>query len=619
MTESAIFPTFNARFSNLAAVGKGFVDSPFIETVAEPSHTAILGPRGSGKTTLLKMLTLPALRNWDAPEREAIVSKMNYLAVYVPASITWSADYRSFSTTRLNNDVERLITVSLFRHNALSSLLQTWQDASDTENNFSSLSKLSLRLSPTTLVELVKKLSKAWDLNPETATLDGLKGEIRSRLRLLQRMSVEAAIKKHDARSVLDGNDFLTRHFFDDATDFVDFLQTELNTELKLALCFDELEIAPEAISSTILKAPRSIDQRLLIKFSAAPYVSSRLAGGDPSIPMEQNDYKMVFLSSYSAGLTRQFSEALFRSIADRNGMPADPTVILGRSFTDDVDGAPQRYGDLGSHTKKFGALYRLDDSFKVYADQKKLSTKDLSQGSETRRAADVRKVLWPVLIREEFLFDPEDGRESRGRRIRSKSQVSDIYTGAGSIFAICEGNPRLLIGMLEPLIKDYASRQPDQAQSVRRSTQKAAVERTMASFFALLSTIPISQGYREIGSLIDLVDKIGMFFRQSVLGEEFNPDPVLSFHVDDKVEASIVDLVGRGVNLGAFITRTDTSERPFHLGEISGLKIRLSHIVAPRYRLPLIGGRTVNLSSILRKSREPTQSTLFDLFGEKI
>jgi hypothetical protein len=334
---------------------------------------------------------------------------------------------------------------------------------------------------------------------------------------------------------------------------------------------------------------------------------------------MEQNDYKMVFLSSYSAGLTRQFSEALFRSIADRNGMPTDPTVILGRSFTDDVDGAPQRYGDLGSHTKKFGALYRLDESFKVYADQKKLSTKDLSQGSETRRAADVRKVLWPVLIREEFLFDPEDGRENRGRRIRSKSQVSDIYTGAGSIFAICEGNPRLLIGMLEPLIKDYANRQPDQAQSVRRSTQKAAVERTMASFFALLSTIPISQGYREIGSLIDLVDKIGMFFRQSVLGEEFNPDPVLSFHVDDKVEASIVDLVGRGVNLGAFITRTDTSERPFHLGEISGLKIRLSHIVAPRYRLPLIGGRTVNLSSILRKSREPTQSTLFDLFGEKI
>jgi hypothetical protein len=616
MTESAIFPTFNARFSNLASVGKGFVDSPFIETVAESSHTAILGPRGSGKTTLLKMLTLPALRNWAAPEREAVISKMNYLAVYVPASITWSADYRSFSTAKLEDDVERLITVSLFRHNSLSALLQTWQDAADGSHQSA---ELSINVSSTAQVELVKKLAKAWDLNPETATLDGLKGEIRSRLRLLQRMSVEAGVKRLSAHSILDGNEFLTRHFFDDATDFVDLLQGELDRDLKLALCFDELEIAPEAISSTILKAPRSIDQRLLIKFSAAPYVSSRLAGGDPSIPMEQNDYQMVFLSSYSAGLTRQFSEALFCSIAEKNGMPADPTVILGKSFTDDVGGEPNRYSDLGSRTKKFAALYRLDESFRTYADQKKLSTKDLSQGPEARRAADVRKVLWPVLIREEFLFDPESGREGKGRRIRSKSQVSDIYTGAGSIFAICEGNPRLLIGMLEPLIKDYAARQPEHGQSVRRSTQKAAVERTMASFFALLSTIPISQGYREIGSLIDLVDKVGMFFRQSVLGEEFNPDPVLSFHVDDKVEASIVDLVGRGVNLGAFITRTDTSERPFHLGEISGLKIRLSHIVAPRYRLPLIGGRTVNLSSILRKVREPTQSTLFDLFGEKI
>lgn len=619
MSDAAIFPTFNARFSNLASVGKGFVDSPFLETVAESSHTAILGPRGSGKTTLLKMLTLPALRNWDAPERDAIASRMNYLAVYVPASITWSADYRSFSTTKLEEDVERLITVSLFRHNALSALLQTWQDATEEGEQEAGLSKFDLRSSRKVQVSHVKKLAKAWDLNPETATLDGLKGEIRSRLRLLQRMSVEAAVKRHDARTVLEGNDFLTRHFFDDATDFVDLLQAEINGDLKLALCFDELEIAPEAISSTILKAPRSIDQRLLIKFSAAPYVSSRLAGGDPSIPMEQNDYKLVFLSSYSAGLTRQFSEALFRSIAKKNGMPTDPTVVLGNSFTDDPDGAAQRYGDIGSRTKKFDALYRFDGSFKVYADQKQLSTKDLSQGSETKRAADVRKVLWPVLIREEFLFNPDGGREGKGRRIRSKSQVSDIYTGAGSIFAICEGNPRLLIGMLEPLIKDYAARQANEEHSVRRSAQKAAIERTMASFFALLSTIPISQGFREIGSLIDLVDKVGMFFRHSVLGEDFNPDPVLSFHVDEKVDPSIVDLVGRGVNLGAFITRTDTSERPFHLGEISGLKIRLSHIVAPRYRLPLIGGRTVNLSSILRKSREPTQSTLFDLFGEKI
>jgi energy-coupling factor transporter ATP-binding protein EcfA2 len=619
MIEAAIFPTFNARFSNLASVGKGFVDSPFFETVAEASHTAILGPRGSGKTTLLKMLTLPALRNWETSERNAIVSKMDYLAVYVPASITWSADYRSFSTTKLEDDVERLITVSLFRHNALSALLQTWEDASNGNGYSAELSHLTLSADRNVLVSQVRKLARAWDLHPETATLDGLKTEIRSRLKLLQRLSVEAAVKRIDASRVLEGNEFLTRHFFDDATDFIDIMQGEFNTDLKLALCFDELEIAPEAISSTILKAPRSIDQRLLIKFSAAPYVSSRLADGDPSIPMEQNDYKLVFLSSYSAGLTRQFSEALFRSIAEKSGMSSDPTIVLGRSFTDDSDGAPQRYSDIGSHTKKFAALYRRDHSFKVYADQKGLSTRDLSQGSEMRRAADVRKILWPVLIREEFLFDADRMRESKGRRIRSKSQVSDIYTGAGSIFAICEGNPRLLIGMLEPLVKDYAARQPTEAQSVRRSAQKAAIERTMASFFALLSTIPLSQGHREISSLIDLVDKVGMFFRNSVIGEVFNPDPVLSFHVDDKVDSSIVDLVGRGVNLGAFVTRTDTAERPFHLGEISGLKIRLSHIVAPRYRLPLIGGRTVNLSSILRRGKEPIQSTLFDLFGEKI
>src|SRR5688572_2784007 len=125
--------TFNARFLNPREVGQTFVVPPFLHDIAAPNNTAILGPRGSGKTTLLKMLTLPAPLGWSDPEREVLASRLNYLSIYIPSSLTWNADYRRFSGGHLSEDVGNLVSISLFRHNVLFSLLNTWVDAATSE------------------------------------------------------------------------------------------------------------------------------------------------------------------------------------------------------------------------------------------------------------------------------------------------------------------------------------------------------------------------------------------------------------------------------------------------------------------------------------------------------
>ena len=413
---------------------------------------------------------------------------------------------------------------------------------------------------------------------------------------------------------MIDKHPFLTRHFFDDAEEFADFVQEWLGPSIKLALCFDELEIAADRVATTVLRAPRSIDQRLLIKFSAAPYVAAALGSQDPNVPSAQNDFTLIFLSSYSVGQTRRFSQDMFGSLVRPVVGEVQPIAVFGKSFLD--EDSPYEKGS--PRVKKFELLRERDESFRAYAATHGIPDINLSEGTENRRAADVRKILWPVLIREEFLFQPERAsRHTRAtRRLRSRELVSDIYTGAESLFALCEGNPRWIMGLMAPLVAKF-SEDPER-RVIRRTDQKKAIVRMMEAFFALLSTIPNSSKERPVRSLLELVDRVGFYFRGSVLGKKFNADPVLSFYVDEAVSAEVTDLVGRGMNIGAFVTRTDAADQPYRVGEIKGLRLRLSHIFAPRFRLPLVAGRDVSLSTLLREPHVVEQGSLFDLFGER-
>jgi hypothetical protein len=636
MTDSGlgIFESFNARFVDAKQVGSTFVLSPFLEKAIAGENTAVLGPRGSGKTTLLKMLTVPALLNWSAPQRDQIAEGLSHLAVYVPYSLTWSADYRGFSQKPLSTEIDELLSISLFRHSVLLAFLDTWKQCSRIDLNHASvLAKFRLPIDPKAEAHLARHLSRLWELDIPISTVNGIKEGIARRVRHIQRLSVTANRSEVAAATLLERDAFLADHFLDDAAQFANFLNEHYGFNSRISLCFDELEIASDAIANAVLRAPRSIDQRFLVKFSAAPYVGAATALSGANVATQKNDFELLFLSSFSPSDTRDFSESLFGAIAKKHKAESDdPDIVLGSSVVDDVstlrtqrsESGKSRYSADGTYQRKFERLFQIDNSFRVFSTGAGLDVTDLSKGTENLRAASIRKIIWPVLVREEFLFKQEgvDPAEGQRRRLRSKDPVSDIYTGAGSLFAICEGNPRALIGVLEPMIKAFVEGDVASNGSVRRSMQKRVLDSLISSYFALLSTVPNSGNARGLSSLLDLVYSIGEYFRESVLGERFNPDPVLSFYVDDGISSPMRALIGKGVNIGAFVTANEASlsaGNVFKVGDIGGLKIRLSNIFAPRFRLPLAGGRTINLSTILHRSRRGSSDPVLELFGEKI
>ena len=178
--QPTLFQSFNARFSDPEAVGERFVPSPFLRAVASPNNTAILGPRGSGKTTLLKMLTLPALKKWNALERDDLAREINFLAVYIPANLTWSASYRSFAFDQMKADADDLLSTALFRHYALASLVQTWSDASnDAIQTDASLRRFHLSTAASEVPQ-IRRLAASWGIEAETSTRSGLRSALET-------------------------------------------------------------------------------------------------------------------------------------------------------------------------------------------------------------------------------------------------------------------------------------------------------------------------------------------------------------------------------------------------------------------------------------------------------
>jgi hypothetical protein len=81
------------------------------------------------------------------------------------------------------------------------------------------------------------------------------------------------------------------------------------------------------------------------------------------------------------------------------------------------------------------------------------------------------------------------------------------------------------------PMIEAYLE---GDGKPIKRSIQKELVEDLIGAYFALISTYPSSNAGFGLHSLLDMVYRIGNYFNASILGEEFNADPVTSFFVDE-------------------------------------------------------------------------------------
>jgi hypothetical protein len=380
----------------------------------------------------------------------------------------------------------------------------------------------------------------------------------------------------------------------------------------KWALLFDELELAPEWIQTELAESIRSTEPNLVFKLAINPFSPNAIPFGGADSAMPKQDFEQIALWHAEKRDAYPFCEELWSQMLRQNCIPyRSPREALGYSFFEpqEKDWRARRgtiYEPKSRMARLFLDLAREDKSFEAYIRKNGVHPDHWPQLDRNRRSADVRKVAPLVAVRS-FFRKEERSKASKGRSRKSLY----LYSGAESLFAITEGNPRWFIGVVSRLLLQWK----DQRLPIKRSIQAEEMEVMANTFSALLGTLPIPFHSPSRG-LLSILRTVGNRFHRSVVHEGFSDDPPLTFIVDSFMSGEALDVLATGLNAGAIVyvpegksTLTLTTRE-----SLRGKRFRMSYLLAPVYKLPIRLGRAVALSGVLKDEPLLTPQLSIDL-----
>lgn len=605
-----IFEAFNARNLTPEEVAKTFIPPSHFANLCLSSHTLVVGPRGSGKTTLLKMLQLPALRAWKHLNASEYRRNVSFIGVFVPADISWRKQHDALETKKVPIELANRLGLAAFTTHVLISLVEAMRGVNVAPlSQDSSLSHLNFIFDKSVEEEMVRLIEMNWRVRPPIRSLFGLQLGLRERLSWIGQIAskrLESSYKEDALSKEIESQDGLHIQFIDAVSFALDVFNNLVQApSLKWALLFDELEIAPAPLRKSLLESLRSTDQRLLFKLSLSPFSQEFTVLRDPQAPMPAHDFMTIPLWYSHKEEGYEFAETLLAAML--NAYHCENISSEGVFGTAQFESERSSETGLESYVpgsmqyQKFRLLSERDSGFREYLRRNKINIQKMHLMHDTERASQVRKVTSLITVRNAFRAEEGDPNDDSKKRVVIRSRKNPaIYTGASSLFAITEGNPRWFIGMIGPMVRQFA----ESHKTIPGHIQAKAIAIASNRFRALLSTIAVpGDGRERHRGVLDVLDQIGRYIFDRVVLDDFSPEPPTTFIVDSATPISIQKALGLAMNAGAIV---HIPEKPGELmiGEVQGKRFRLSYMLAPYYKLPITIGKARILSSILSSQK---------------
>jgi energy-coupling factor transporter ATP-binding protein EcfA2 len=612
-----LYDTFNARYFSFKDIADSFVVNNEYLELTKDSSMLLMGSRGCGKTTLLKMLTPAGLNYWDSIDSSQIKEDIKFRGIYIPSDIQWKNqfDYLIKNLKKKDKIVEIIIEF-LFSCNVNIALCKTFKAILDFEitDPKDQIKKEFL---------LSKGLIDVWKLESNIIpTLDNVETVILKRVK-----EVNSLIKKLIFFENFDDfEENVPNYVFDDFFDLVKLGSKvaedtlNFNDNKKWALCFDELEIVPKFLQIKLVSFLRSVDQKFIFKLTTTPLLDIE----NNEIDVTQgNDFGSVKLWVYDEESLKRwtkFSNILLKNKVEKKYSKGefDENDLFGNWSLDSLivnelnDLSQEDKDELGytskgrlfSGTSKYSLSYYLfkrlaivDSSFKEFISKRKLDPSEPFSKSRFIQKSVFYKYKVDALYR--LIF--------KGRSRRNPP----IHFGIPYIYDICDGNPRLLIGLLNEMLQV----EPSNSIMIPENRQSIIILRASEKFFNLLQNHPdstITINNFDFNLATDLIDRIGKFFFAKSVSQEFNKSCPTTFVVDEDVNAKIIGLLETALHLGA-IVYLDPVES-LSKTSVVNKRFRLSAFLTPKYKIPNRISSRVRLSVILSSSKESDiQTKIFE------
>ena len=588
---------YNARGLAPEVIADSFVAPRQFWEVSSQGNSVLVGPRGSGKTTLLRMLDPRSLERWIAtPEHEAPEgwAPPTYIGVFIPIDTAWVSSLANVSDESSSDEHDQLYLAiySLAAARCLVEIMR-WRVTEGKKRDAELL-----------IVNTVKESELACHLGDIFLAGINIRSLLELRIELSKRIaSLPGDWQMADASKRTRLVAGLQNPLASVAAACEVFNTLVDEPDRKWCLLCDELEIAPLPVRRLLFSGLRAVPSPLLLKMALTP--KEQLGAGESAEPpLPANDYEVVPLSypTREEGAPERerenFCLAMWRSLVSERGGDLAPKLDNPFKAFEDPIRMPRKDAISRSNEldRKFGRAFRSlavkDASFAYYLAQKEVDIDDLDKNSQDKRDAVIRKVRPIVEIREHNLRLSVDGRLTKIPRRTMK-----LYCGARRVFAVSEGHPRWLKYTLGAML----TRAVPSVPNVRLTDQSRELRYAVQRIDARLRALPV-----ECESAHDLVQAVGGYFSNQILGPEFRADPALSFIVDSAVSEGAQAAVAQALYLGALVPLQADVFHLFTRG-LEGRRFRLSNWLAPDFSLPLMTGKAINLSTILSGRNEIT------------
>ena len=577
---------FNARWMSPKDVALSFVPIPQFHRLTHSGHSVLLGPRGCGKTTLLKMLTRTAILTWDAKRKSQFdpnpIEYPQFEAIYIPSDVRWSYELRELSNEPgLDVRNAELIQRAMVTISFLTSAIEFVKDG--------------LRLETAEESQLCQALIDIFNLQSTIPRFFDIKKAISNIA-----ATIRGSLNFRDSTQINSIITDLPKVFFGHITDvpvnMCNLLSDLFNDKLsfdKWALCYDELELAPDWMRKELFESLRSMDQRFYLKLTCSPLLPSGLK----SSPEETDDFSPIRLwyshvkdaSNFCENLTNAFLKSKFPD------KPVDPDKFFSNTYLADIETKDDSHSyEPGSvFYKMMLDLVKQDASFRATLESSGIDPNNPYSESVEIRDKFFRKIKPVVILRTSFL------KASGLRTIK----VPTIYYGKEAIYSMSEANPRWLLRLLTDIYDRWRTNPKYNANGipvVSLNEQARSLNSAAERFRSFLAATAAGRDKHASYSLLTLLNSIGKYFQNEILGSNFNIDPIGSFVVDGAVPQAMEKIIEKALEIGAivYIGKSD-DEIP---KQIRNSRFRLSFMLAPLYRLPFRTYRSIPLYNLIKK-----------------
>lgn len=562
-----LFDSYNARYLSFVDISNSFVITDDFNQLVRNENSIIIGPRGSGKTTLLKMLHPKALDSWNTESAKIDTHQVSFFGIYVPVDIRWQSQLKSI-TDKIDNETVRNIMKGLLNLNVLRSLCSTFLSLIEQSNATKEFE-----------VELSKILSSNWFFPSSSYSIDELVIEIN---KVTMEMNTIVQKRKFDYLPTICFSELVD--IVSTSIDCIELINKSFSFPISLkkkwALCFDELEIAPQSIREMLFSNLRSrSDQRILFKLTLAPDLANALEIELGSNAMLAHDYSLIKLWIYDSDSQKSWSTFckeyflnFFKRVTSSEVPPEELIGDFRLENTSDVNIKDQdKFGIGTNYIQTIKNLAEKDKSFYNYLLKRNIDPTNPIPINRKQTVEVFSKIKYIVYYRDYFL--------KRGRRLNM------FYHGFQSLCTIADGNPRAFINLINEFkLQVKLETNIKTISYVKQSEILTSFSLNYAKSF-LLSYRSDIVFYNKL-SFADIVNKIGNYFFEHIIFKDFNADPIFSFYIRNG-NSDFDDFINTALQIGAIVQQSSNT-------------YRLAHILYPKYKLPLLAGRSIDLRTIL-------------------